>query len=316
MNLVSVVIVTHNSEPELGACLEALAGTGAEIIVVNNASGDGTGALALARKEARWILNPWNRGFAAAANQGIAAAQGEFVLLLNPDAVVLAGLDALQGACAQPGVAAAGGKLVGPDGRPQVGFMVRRFPSAAVLILEALGVNRLWPGNRVNRRYRCLDLDPEAPAAVEQPAGAFLMVRREVWRQLGGFDEGFRPLWFEDVDFLKRAAQAGYTVRYVPEAVAAHGGARSAGRLEWGVRETYWYGNLLRYTAKHFASTSLRAVCGAVMLGALLRSVVGVLRRGSLRPVGVYARVVRLAGVYGISGRGEGPVCSAAFAVQ
>ncbi len=93
-----------------------------------------------------------------------------------------------------------------------------------------LGLNRLWPGNPVNRRYRCLDLDLEAAADVEQPAGAFLLIRRDAWQALGGFDEGFHPIWFEDVDFLKRARDAGY--RRALRSVARWRG--TSGGTRWG----------------------------------------------------------------------------------
>jgi N-acetylglucosaminyl-diphospho-decaprenol L-rhamnosyltransferase len=312
----AVVIVTHNSGPEIAGCLEALAGAGMDVVVVDNASQDGTVETVRRRSGVRLVENPWNRGFAAAANQGIAATEAGCVLLLNPDATVVGGIEALAQECAGEGVAAAGGKLVGADGRPQLGFMVRRFPTPSALVLEALGVNRLWPGNPVNRRYRCLDLDVAAAADVEQPAGAFLMVRREAWRRLGGFDEAFRPLWFEDVDFLKRAEAAGYKVRYVPAAVAVHEGGHSAKRLEWREKQLYWCGNLLAYAARHYRRAGVGAICLALMLGTAFRSLVAIAREGSLRPVGVYARVVRAAARCFFGGAREGPAFSSAFAVQ
>jgi GT2 family glycosyltransferase len=207
-------------------------------------------------------------------------------------------------ACAQPGVAAASGKLVDSSGEPQVGFQVRRLPGPAALACEILGVNRLWPGNPVNRRYRCLDLDAGCSAWVEQPAGAFLMLQRDAWRALGGFDESFRPLWFEDVDFAKRALDAGYRIAYVPEAAARHCGGGSARRLSTEKREMFWYGNLLKYASKHFCGWGLRAVCAALILGSCLRAAVGVCRSGSLKPVVIYGRVIRLTGKYWLSGPG------------
>ena len=70
-------------------------------------------------------------------------------------------------------------------------------------------LNRFWPGNPVNRRYRCLDWDSSSRSMVEQPAEHFFMVRRAVWQELGGFDEGFFPLWFEDVDFCRQNSRSG-----------------------------------------------------------------------------------------------------------
>jgi len=303
MKTLGVVIVTHNSEAVIGKCLASLAQADAEVVVVDNASADNTCRRVLEARGAALIANPWNRGFAAAANQGIGALETPYVLLLNPDAEILSGLDALMAACSEPGVAAACGKLVDGGGRPQTGFMVRRFPTAAALSFEALGLNRLWPGNPVNRRYRCLDLDPEAESAVEQPAGAFLMFRREVWRNAGGFDERFEPLWFEDVDFCKRIAAGGGQIRYVPVAAARHSGGHSAARLPKRTKEAYWYGNLLRYAAKHFSPLAFAAVCAAVMLGSCFRAFWGIIRFGSLQPVSVYFGIVRLAATFSVSRR-------------
>lgn len=293
MEAVGAVVVTWNSGPEIGACLSALRRAGVrQVVVVDNASQDDT-CEQVRPLGVRLIANPWNRGFAAAANQGISALEEPLVLLLNPDAEVLGGLEALADACGQPGVAAAGGKLVGADGRPQVGFMVRRLPTAWSLVFEMLGINRVWPGNPVNRRYRELGMDPERPAEVEQPAGAFLMLRREVWRELGGFEESFHPLWFEDVDWMKRARQAGYRVLYEPRAAARHAGGRSAARLSWEGRQLYWYDSLLRYAARHFSPASRGLVAAAAVAAAILRATGGAWNNG--RALRVYGRIVRLA---------------------
>ena len=101
------------------------------------------------------LANPVNYSFAAAVNQGFDATATPLVLILNPDAEVLTDLDPLATACEAHGISA--GLLVEEDGRPQVGFTIRRFPTPATLAFESLGFNRLWPGNPVNRRYRYLD---------------------------------------------------------------------------------------------------------------------------------------------------------------
>ncbi len=292
---IGAVIVTWNSAAEIEPCLDALLACGIEeVVVVDNASQDDTRERVRQRPGVRLIANPWNRGFAAAVNQGVAVLRSRLVLLVNPDAEVQGGLQALAEACSDPGVAAATGKLVDHNGRPQVGFMVRRFPTAWTLALEMLGVNRIWPSNPVNRRYRCLDLDPDWPADVHQPAGAFLMLRRDVWQELGGLDEGFYPLWFEDVDWLKRAADAGYRVRYEPRAVARHRGGRSALRLSWIERQLSWYDNLFRYAARHLGPVGRGAICAAAILACLLRAPGGICRAGG-RGLWVYVRIVRLA---------------------
>ncbi len=122
-----IVIVTYNSGREIGACLDAALACGAEIVVVDNASTDGTRA-EVARRGVRLLANGENRGFVAAVNQGIRAFTAPLILLLNPDAVLIQGLDALCECCREAGVAGAGGLLVGGDGRPQIGFSVRALP--------------------------------------------------------------------------------------------------------------------------------------------------------------------------------------------
>ena len=301
MTEIGLVIVTYNSESAIGACLDAALLTGANIVVIDNASKDGTVA-EVTRRGVKLIANSSNRGFAGAVNQGFSVINTPYVVLLNPDAVILDGLEHLREACDLPGSAGAGGCLIGPDGAAQVGFMVRQLPTPGVLILETLLLNRVWPGNAVNRRYRALSLDYSRRQQVQQPAGAFLMVRAEVWRELGGFDERFRPLWFEDVDFCRRAANRGYRLYYVPEAVAEHTGGHSIPQLSMEMRHLYWYGSLLRYAGKHFHPVSFRVVSLAVVTGSLLRMVGEAVLDRSLESAAAYGNIVRLAGRYVWSG--------------
>jgi len=298
MRQVGIVIVTYNSAAEIGACLDAAIATGAEVLVIDNASTDGTPDQ-VRRRGVALIVNPVNRGFAAAVNQGIRLVTTEFILLLNPDAVVHSGsLEPLRAACAAPGAGAAGGKLVDSQGAVQAGFSVRRLPTPVVLAFEVLLVNRLWPGNPANWHYRCYDLKYDEPAAVEQPAGAFLMIRRQVWEDLGGLDEQFYPIWFEDVDFCKRLRNRGYGVYYEPGAVATHEGGHSIRKILLENRELYWYGSLLKYAFKHFHSGTSRGLCLAVLVGSLLRMAMGIVLQRSLRPVWIYRRVMGLSGRY------------------
>src|ERR1017187_5946439 len=134
---IGIVIVTYNSREHIGPCLEAAMRSGAEVIVVDNASSDGTVAEA-GRHGVRLVINHTNQGFAAAVNQGFAALATPYVLLLNPDAELAGGLDSLLEACRLPGVAGAGGKLVDALGHPQIGFVVRQLPTPLVLSFEVL----------------------------------------------------------------------------------------------------------------------------------------------------------------------------------
>jgi GT2 family glycosyltransferase len=302
MPKVAAVVVTYNSAAVIAACLESLRGRSDEVLVVDNASSDGTASVVLRRGGAQLITNNSNAGFAAAVNQGVRATSADLILLLNPDARLVTGLEPLVQACQGAGIGAAAGVLVDSNGQPQTGFSVRRFPTPAVFLFELLGINRVWRSNPVNRRYRCLDLPLDQLQPVEQPAGAFLLFRRAVWAELGGFDERFHPLWFEDVDFLHRVHQAGYGIRYDPAARVEHDGGHSIAGLAPGTRQSYWCDNLLKYAAKHFSSWGLRVTAAAVLTGCVARSVVTGSWR-TLLPGGELNSVMRLAGGLFRSGR-------------
>lgn len=299
MHRVAIIIVTHNSEAEIGGCLDALAGFSpaeVEIVVVDNASGDSTRDEVAARG-IRYIANPSNESFAAALNAGVRATAAPLVLSLNPDAYLVKGLEAMADFLEHPGdlkIGAVGGLLIGADGKPQRGFMARNLPTPAALIFEVLGINRLWPRNRVNWHYRCLGLDPVTVSRIDQPAGAFLMFTREAWQTVSGFDEDFRPIWFEDVDFCARLKSAGYCAFYNPVAVAKHIGSHSIVRLDIENRASYWYGNLLKYAARHYSSAAFRTTCVAVVSGAVFRAVREFPHSG-LKALAVYGGIVGLA---------------------
>jgi N-acetylglucosaminyl-diphospho-decaprenol L-rhamnosyltransferase len=295
MARVGIIIVTYNSAEHIGACLDAALAAGARVIVVDNASHDETRA-AVTSRGACLIANQDNRGFAAAVNQGIRALDTPYILLLNPDCILQTDLEPLRACCDRPAAAGAGGKLLDASGRPQVGFMFRRFPTPRAMIFEALGLNRLWPRNPVNWQFRCLGFDIASEQPVDQPAGAFLMIRRDAWEKIGGFDERFHPLWFEDVDFARRAAALGYRMYYTPLAVAKHTGGHSILDMPLEIRAFYWYGSLLRYIRKHFRPWSTRAVCLAIIAGALARMFLGSVFQQSVKPLVAYARVIALAG--------------------
>jgi N-acetylglucosaminyl-diphospho-decaprenol L-rhamnosyltransferase len=296
-----VVIVTYNSAGMIERCLQSCGDL--PVVVVDNASEDATRDLVDRRAVVRLIANPSNYGFARAVNQGVSALDTELILLLNPDTELQTSIEALNAACLQQGTGVAAGQLIDHHGQPQRGFTLRRFPKAGTLIFEVLGVNRLVPVNPVNRSYRCFDLDLSRSGEVEQPPGAFLMFRREVWQRLGGFDTRFYPLWFEDVDFCKRVSNLGLKIQYVPQVTAVHQGGHSIAGLPWECREVYWYASLLKYASKHFRPHAFRWVSAAVVLGSLFRTAVGVMTQRSFRPISVYARIGRLAGRSLISGR-------------
>lgn len=281
----AAVIVTYNSEDVIADCLQALAKLAPEmrIIVVDNASTDSTVAAAQAFG-VEVIANSQNLGFAAAANQGVnIAADAPIVLLMNPDVSLQTQLGPLQEATEKHGLA--GGRLTAADGSTQQGFTIRSFPTPATLALELLGINRLWTRNPWNREYRYLDRDLAAAGPADQPAGAFLMFRRDVWEKLGGFNESFWPIWFEDVDFCYRAAAAGRNPWYIPQVSASHLGGHSIKRIDTSSKQLYWYDNLLRYADLHFGNKSVKILCLAGAVGAVPRALVGMAQDRNLQPI-------------------------------
>lgn len=295
MSPVGIVIVTYNSHDVIGTCLQACVKQGVPTVVVDNASTDGTPDTVRRFPSVQLIANTVNRGFAGGCNQGAAALDTETILLLNPDAEPLNSLLPLVEAVRQPGVAIAGGRLIDQSGHDQRGFAIRELPTALTLMLEVLGINRMWPGNALNQRYRCLDHDPRLASKAAQPAGAFLLVRRDVWNHLGGLDEQFHPLWFEDVDFCRRVQEAGYMGRYEPASIARHQGGHSVERLTGTDRPMFWYGSLIQYALKSYPRWGRMGVGLAVLLAALLRGTVGLFSRRARTPVSTYWGVGRMA---------------------
>jgi N-acetylglucosaminyl-diphospho-decaprenol L-rhamnosyltransferase len=294
MTTISAVIITWNSADEISACLAAVRAAGAtQLIVVDNGSHDETVSLVRSHPDVLLVDCPENRGFAGGVNTGVAHATGDYILILNPDCHVQNGLAAM---AATAGAGAASGVMTDRNGQLQRGFAVRRLPSPLFLSLEVLGLNRLFPSNPVNRHYRCLDFDPTREQPVEQPPGAFFLVNRQAFLAVGGMDEQFWPVWFEDVDLCHRLLSAGYTIRFTPAARATHRGAASIAKIYWPFKELAWYGSLLRYATKHFGWLSRRLVGLAVAAASVLRSLTGIFsRHKGVRSLRVYADVFRLA---------------------
>lgn len=287
-----VVIVSHNSADCIAQCIGAVLPHFQQVVVVDNDSADDSAARARAvRVPAGRTLDVWeagrNLGFAGGVNAGVRRLGTDNVLVLNPD-VFLGSCEtlrnALEGALYQDRTGAVAGVLRTEGQGPQTGFTVRRLPRTLDLMLEVLGVNGLWPSNRANARYRCLDLDLHSAQEIEQPAGAFLMFRREAWEELGGWDEEFYPVWFEDVDFCRRLLDSGWKIRLAPGARALHAGGHSVAKLTPSARASYWYGSLLKYSAKHSGPWRTRVLAASVVIGITGRMIFHFLhlQRGSL----------------------------------
>jgi hypothetical protein len=270
---VSVCIVSWNVRDDLLTCLDSLraggAGLSTEIIVVDNASTDGTvEAIRQRVPEVQLIGNEDNRGFAAASNQALAAATGDFLLLLNPDTIVPPGgfaeLDRF--ARDHPEAGLIGPKLVNPDGTLQ--HSCRRFPTPMAALFRHTILGRLFPHNRWSAEYVMAEWDHVTPREVDWVSGACMLVRRESYERVGPLDEGF--FWgSEDVDYCFRAHRAGWQVLYTPQPVVVHKVGASTNQVP--VRTfVRFHRSMYRLYRKHFARTVFDAAL--IWLGVVLRA--------------------------------------------
>ncbi|MGC8667236.1 MAG: glycosyltransferase family 2 protein [Chthonomonadales bacterium] len=220
----SVIIVNWNVKDFLDRCLASLyqnvCGLAFEIIVVDNASRDGSVELVRSKyPQVRLIANEGNEGFCRANNQGLAVASGEFVVLLNPDTEVYPGaMEALVAFLRDhPDVGVVGPMLLSPGGLHMPNGT--RFPTLRRELIGVLGLQK------VNQRAYDLEgygrEDFTTVAEVDVVCGACLMTRRSVFEQIGGLDESLF-MYFEEVDFCRRAKMAGWKVYYVPDARVYH----------------------------------------------------------------------------------------------
>ena len=290
----AAIIITYNSADVVAKAVNSAKRCGLQVIVIDNASMDRSADEARKAGADLVIANKENLGFAGAANQGFLALDEQYqcVLLLNPDVEITTSLSLLIDACLSHGAAC--GQLYDIDNKPQTDFQIRRFPTPAILAAEVLGLNRVWPSNPLNRHYRYRDLDFTRSAIVDQPAAAFLMVRRDVWLAVEGFDIQFYPVWFEDVDFCKRIKEKSFSIAYQPAVRARHIGGHSVGKIPYANRVTTWYASLLKYGQKHFSSAGLRVTAAAVLFGAVPRCVLGICEERNVRPIAVWVTICNL----------------------
>jgi len=230
---IDVVVVSYNSEATLRGCAEPLARIdGVRVTVVDNASpaGDPLATIAdLAGVDA--VRAPRNGGFAYGCNLGSRRGSAPLLLFINPDARIDAtSLRALAAAlAADPGAALAGPRIHDEDG--SLAYSLRRFPRLRSTWAKALFLHRAWP------RAAWTDELVRDPAAYERPghaewvSGACMLVRRDAYERLGGFDERLF-LYCEDTDLCRRLWRSGFAVRYEPAAVVHHVGGASSGAGE------------------------------------------------------------------------------------
>ena len=244
---VSAVVVSHGHARELEESLPALAPQVDELLVIANIPDSLPADLP---EKVRVLENAAPLSFAANANLGAAQTEHELVLIANPDAVpdpdAVSILRAFMSD--RPRSGAAGPKMLYSDGTWQASR--RSFPTVGATLVRRTPLRLLFPPLRWQRRHYLLDERPDAPAPADTMLGAFILLRRTMLDEIGGWDAGFR-MYCEDIDLNYRAARAGWERWYVPAAVVRHEYAAVIDK-RFLTKHTLWHARaMLRFLRKH-----------------------------------------------------------------
>ncbi|MEN3341520.1 MAG: hypothetical protein V7644_924 [Actinomycetota bacterium] len=244
---VSAVVVSHGHAAELAQSLPALAPQVDELVVVANVPGSLPAELP---DGAEVLENERPLSFAANANLGAARTRHELVLVANPDALPEPGAVATLRTFVEehPRCGVAGPRMLYADGTWQASR--RSFPSVGATLVRRTPLRLLFPPLRWQRGHYVLGEQPEEPVEAETMLGAFLLLRRAMLDDVGGWDAGFR-MYCEDIDLNYRAAKAGWERWYVPAAVVRHEYAAVIDK-RFLTRHTLWHARaMLRFLRKH-----------------------------------------------------------------
>lgn len=265
---IDVVIVSFRSKELLGRCLESLRahlpGEGSRVIVVDNASDDGTvEMISSSYPEVTLLAQEENLGFGAATNLGIRVGRNPYVLALNPDAAIEADtlpalLDVME---ANPRIGCAGPALYREDG--SFDHAARRsFPTPLSALGHFTGVGRVLGGGRL-ADYRAPGVERGPVDAVN---GAFMLLRREALDEVGVFDEGYW-MYMEDLDLSYRLHRAGWTTWYEPSVRAIHSKGGTTGGHRDARLQVAFHRGMGRFYRKHYAPRESELVNAVIYLG-------------------------------------------------
>jgi N-acetylglucosaminyl-diphospho-decaprenol L-rhamnosyltransferase len=237
---VSAVVVSHGHAHELEESLPALRAQVDELILIANTPGS-------APPGVEAVTNDRPLGYSANLNKGIALTTGDAVVAANPDAVpeAVAVAALTEFMAANPRCGVAGPMMTYPDGRWQPSR--RRFPTVTGTIVRRTPLRKILP----QRHHFHLDESPPSePVLADWMLGGFLLLRRSMLEELGGFDEGFR-LYGEDIDLQYRASRANWECWYIPAAVVRHE-HKAVTDTSWLNRRTLWHWRgIARFVRKH-----------------------------------------------------------------
>ena len=271
----SIIIVNYNVKHHLRECLQSIYRStkraSFEITVVDNNSTDGSVDMLKSEfPEVKLIENCQNLGFSKATNQGLRENKERYILLLNPDTIVLPNaLDRMiEFMEANSHAGALGCRLLYPDGRLQPSC--RSFPTLITAFFENTGLEKLFLRNRIIGRHRIGHWDYNDIREVDQPMGSALMVRREAITQVGLMDEQFH-MYYEDVDWCFRIKKRGWKIYFIPLAQIIHYGGQSA-RLNMAKMRIQRYKSRHKFFRKHYGTLSEWIVKQMDLFGLILKT--------------------------------------------
>jgi GT2 family glycosyltransferase len=284
--ILSVVIVSYNVKYFLEQCLSSLKKAiegisslegGTEVFIIDNASSDGSHEfLEPLFPDFHFMRNNENVGFARANNQVIPLCTGEFILFLNPDTILAENsLDiCISFFREHPDAGAVGVRMIDGAGR----FLresKRGFPGPAASFFKMTGVSRLFPRSKIFSSYYMGHLDDDRPQAVDVLSGAFMMIKKTILNQTGGFDEQFF-MYAEDIDLSYRIDKAGYTNYYLPATTIIHFKGESTQKDFRYVK--MFYSAMQLFIKKHFSDSGFSLRVSMLTIGLRLRQALSVLR--------------------------------------
>ncbi len=284
----SIIIVNYNVRDFLHHAIvslrRALKGIRSEIVVVDNASDDGS--VEMIRQhfpQIQLIVNKTNVGFARANNQALRRARGRYILLLNPDTIVQE--DTLRVMLTffdeNRDVGLAGCKILNPDGTFQLACR-RSFPTPWVAFTRLIGLSKLFPKSRMFGRYNLTHLNPDETYEIDAVSGSFMMFRRSVYERVGGLDEEFF-MYGEDIDWCYRIQQAGWKIFYVHSTQIIHYKGESTRRSSIDEIRMF-YDAMHLFVRKHLVRSLL--LSSILSIGIHISSRVAILRE-QIRPITV-----------------------------
>jgi len=274
----SIIIVNYDVKDRLRECLHSICRNTRKVsfqitVIDNNSSDSSCEMIRREFSEVKLIENSENFGFAKGVNQGLKDSEGKYLLLLNPDTIVLPNaldkmVEFMEG---NPQAGALGCRLLNPAGNLQPSC--RSFPNLRTAFFEASGLERLFSKNKVIGRYRMGYWKHDCVREVDQPMGSVLLLRRDVINQVGLMDERFH-MYYEEVDLCYRIKKTGWKIYFTPDAEVIHYAGESA-RQNLGNVLIEQYRSMHKFYRKHFGLFPEILVRAMNFCGLLLRISVG-----------------------------------------